>query len=227
MRELMTLEYDLKFKNNIANIHSISIDTEYSVKDNILNGNFIILGDYKTNTISINLTDFNFNVPFTHHFNSKIKEDSVKIEIEDFVYDVKKDTLNVNIEYYLEYEEEITKYEEEITKDEEEVNKILEDDNYELIDFREDIKGTVNEKLDQLDEIATSVIERKDDIMENLIKEDTSDEYITYHVYVVDEFDTIESIVNKFNVSIDIIRDYNDFDDLKKGLKLVIPCLDD
>lgn len=50
-----------------------------------------------------------------------------------------------------------------------------------------------------------------------------TDTYVTYYVYIVKEDDTINSIMDKFNVSEEEIANYNDISDIKKGTKLIIP----
>lgn len=50
-----------------------------------------------------------------------------------------------------------------------------------------------------------------------------TDTYVTYYVYIVKEDDTINSIMDKFNVSKEEIANYNDISDIKKGTKLIIP----
>ena len=52
---------------------------------------------------------------------------------------------------------------------------------------------------------------------------DDADTYVTYHVYIVKENDTIDTIMEKFGVSKEEVLVYNDVDDIKPGSKLVIP----
>ena len=50
-----------------------------------------------------------------------------------------------------------------------------------------------------------------------------TDTYVTYYVYIVKEDDTLNSIMEKFNVSKEKLGIYNDLSDLKKGTKIIIP----
>ena len=52
---------------------------------------------------------------------------------------------------------------------------------------------------------------------------DNSDTYVTYHVYIVKEEDTIESIMKKYNVDKEQISLYNTIEEIKPGTKLIIP----
>ena len=61
-------------------------------------------------------------------------------------------------------------------------------------------------------------------IFENI---DNSDTYVTYHVYIVKENDTIDSIIEKYGVSKDDIALYNSIEDIKPGAKLIIPNINE
>ena len=75
--------------------------------------------------------------------------------------------------------------------------------------------------------------ERCIDITDDEIKEDitTKEEiitnnnidYITYKVCIVRENDTIESIIDKYNTTLDNIKKYNVINDLRVGDKIIIP----
>ncbi len=49
------------------------------------------------------------------------------------------------------------------------------------------------------------------------------DDYITYHIHIVSENETIEMICNKYNTDIDTISKLNDINELSKGSKIIIP----
>ena len=51
----------------------------------------------------------------------------------------------------------------------------------------------------------------------------SSDTYATYHVYVVKEEDTLDTILNKYEISKEDLESYNNISDIKKGDKLIIP----
>jgi len=57
-------------------------------------------------------------------------------------------------------------------------------------------------------------------IFENI---DNSDTYVTYHVYVVKENDTIDKIIEKYGVTKEELSPYNNLDEVKTGTKLIIP----
>ena len=101
MKENKHIEKELLFKNNIKDITSISLDSDYKIEDGSIIGNFLITGDYKIHELSINREKFNFKIPFNHELGDDIDIDTVKVEINNFIYDYKKDELIVNIDYDL------------------------------------------------------------------------------------------------------------------------------
>lgn len=99
MKENKCIEKELLFKNNIKEITSISLDSEYKVNNKEIVGNFFISGDYKIHEVSINREKFNYKIPFRHELDNDIEDKTIKLEITNFEYDYKKDELIVKIEY--------------------------------------------------------------------------------------------------------------------------------
>ena len=52
---------------------------------------------------------------------------------------------------------------------------------------------------------------------------DSADTYVTYHVYIVKEQDTLEMVMKKYGVDKEMIEMYNAIDEFKPGMKLIIP----
>ena len=53
----------------------------------------------------------------------------------------------------------------------------------------------------------------------------SSDEtFVTYHVYIVRENDTVGSIIEKYKTTRDDLVAYNDLENIKIGSKVIIPC---
>ena len=107
MKEVFTIEKEFVFNNNIYEITSISIEHNYDVAGSICQGEFIISGDYRLHEVSINKEDFNFKVPFQNDIRSNVNLDSVEVTINDFSYDLKEDTLSINVEYLVEGEQSL------------------------------------------------------------------------------------------------------------------------
>ena len=91
MNIIKRLEKELLFKNNIKEITSISLDSEYKINGSELEGNFLINGDYKIHEVSINREKFNFKIPFKESIENDVAKESVKLEITNFEYDYRKD----------------------------------------------------------------------------------------------------------------------------------------
>ena len=70
----------------------------------------------------------------------------------------------------------------------------------------------------------------KDDSEEVNIEEvntkevNTEEVYSSYSVYIVREGDTIEQILSKYEITKEILEDYNDLTEIKLGDKIIIPC---
>lgn len=48
--------------------------------------------------------------------------------------------------------------------------------------------------------------------------------YITYKIYIVKDGDSVDSIINKYNVTKEELEAYNDLNDLKIGDKIIVPA---
>ena len=49
------------------------------------------------------------------------------------------------------------------------------------------------------------------------------DVYVTYNVYILRDGDTLDSIIEKYNITLDELKKYNDLSNLQLGDKLIIP----
>lgn len=72
---------------------------------------------------------------------------------------------------------------------------------------------------------------KPDEKIESIEKEviETTDEkeYSIYRVYVVVEGDTLSKILEKYNITSEELSHYNDIDNIKPGIKLIIPSVDE
>ena len=146
MKENKHLEKELLFKNNIKDITSISLDSDYKMINQELVGNFLVSGEYKTHEISLNREKFNFKIPFKVEIKDDIELDSVKIEITNFIYDYKKDELLVNIDYEILGDRKDVL----IFDDKDSLDEFLKTHELEIIDTRlDEIKETIEEELEK------------------------------------------------------------------------------
>ena len=250
MRENFEIEKELKFTSNVAEITSISLEEKHEIENKKLKGNFIVSGDYRIHEISINKEKFNFKIPFEHNIKNDIDPETIDLEITDFIYDTDNDSLYATINYDLtgerkdillfddeeNLEEFLKSREVEIIMDDtiekideaiinqEEKSKIeenKEDKQKEILELPKEIKETSNE-IKSVEEVqARNMEETKQQLLNSVNLSD--DNYITYQIHIVKSEDTTESILMKYNITIDELKEYNDFNVLQLGDKLIIP----
>ena len=233
MKQIIPFTKELVFKNNIASITSISLEHEERIADNEINGDFDIYGEYKEHNDTTETIDFKYNIPFTTIIPETLDKDTIKVDIEDFTYDtIEPDVIKVNIDISIEGEEK-TRLEEPFLLEEEEpialeslrkdnlfndVEKIEKNEDNDIITTDIDM-----EKLNNIDDININA----DNITINKIKEEpvtiNNNEYITYHIHIVNDNETIEDIIKKYDTTLDNIKTYNNITNLNYGDKLIIP----
>ena len=216
MKQIIPFEKDILFKTKIGELTSISLDNDLILKgEDIVTGNFYIKGTYKMISSSTNEEEYSYKIPCEIQINNDYDTYDCTIDIDDFSYEIKNDdTLCVKISVLL---DNLVKKEPEERKEEEVI------DITESLPIKEE-KQESNELV--VDDRDTESIDVLDDFKSDIIS-DTNERYLTYKVYTVMEEDTIEKICAKYKVSVDQIKDYNDFDNLTTGLKLLIPNSND
>lgn len=248
MKENKHIEKELLFKNNIKDITSISLDSNYKVEKNKIIGNFIIDGEYKIHEVSINKEKFNFKIPFDYEIDNDIDTESIKVDITNFIYDYKKDELIVNIDYEItgdkksillfdneeSLDEFLSKREIEVVdtrnseiedkKDKEERKSIDKIEDKELVDNKqelslEDTREIKNESTKSEGENRDNI--KSDDIISSI--NNNTDNFVTYKIYKIHENETLESIVIKYHTTIDDLKEYNDLNNLNIGDKIIVP----
>ena len=80
-----------------------------------------------------------------------------------------------------------------------------------------------DEKIEKVSSDNTSV-QTMNSIFNNF---DNNDEkYVSYYVHIVRESDNIDTICLKYGVSIDMIKEYNNIDQITLGNKIIIPYIE-
>lgn len=215
MNLIIPFTKDIKFTSNISEITSISLEHEFTVNNDEILGNFIVSGDYKTHELSVNKEHFEYVLPFRVDISSRIDRETVDLAIQDFTYEIKdNDTLKIDIEYTinaLELKEEEPKEELfERVEDTESLEDILDEISDENIDTQE--TRNVSE-------------EDKKTILESINEQDES--FVTYHIHIMQENDTIDTICTKYNTTSNVLNEYNDLSTVAIGDKLIIPDLNE
>lgn len=203
MKQVIPFTKNIVFKTKIANITSISLDHEEKIFDGEVSGDFIIYGDYKIHGDTTEKELFKYRLPFTAMFPDNVIRDTVKIDIDDFSYEqVEDDVLKVDISFVM------TANECELEKDDRDVSLDLE----------------IDKELDEFIPVIESKEEKVDDKREedNLSLE-SIDEYIVYRIHIVSEGEDVDSIIKKYDITMDDFKEYNEDVKIKVGDKLIIP----
>lgn len=224
MKQIIPFQKELIFKTKVCEVTSISL--EHSIKkqtnDSII-GVFLVSGDYKMTEGSINREKFSFDIPFEISLEKKYIDNSVKMDIDNFYYEIiNSEILKVNIDVYVIGDEIINNEKNEVTS--EDVDNFSSMDVVDGVRSEEDndedfsnssIKYKDTLKIDELNDLPSNI---------NLFNSiDSGDTYVTYFVYVVKENDTLEDILKKFNVKREELEEYNDLSNIHEKVKLIIP----
>ena len=206
MKQIIPLKKDIIFKSKIGDITNINLEKDYKIKDDLLEGFINVFGTYKMTEASVLEEEFNYKVPFGVSLSNGIKKDTIKIEIDDFNYSFNKDVLSIDVLLLFECDD----YNEEVEK-QEDIEEIEEE-------------PIINQTPPQIEEENNVIDENITNITNNFTNEEN---YYTYKVYIVREGDTIENICNKYNVSENDLKEYNDISNIKVSDKIVIPYINE
>jgi len=213
MKRRMSYKKEISFKNNIFEVESISLDCNYEESGRNASGEFIVSGSYKPCDLD-NIEDFSYSLPFEESIDNVVP-DSLEIEISDFTYEVDNNKLTIFIDYILKYEEE----KEELN--EEEFRNFLNEHEVDIVNLKEETENIVEETNEERKNI-------ENNIETTIINNISSDErYITYNIHIVNETDTLESISKKYDITIEEIKSFNDIEDIKYGMKVIVPIKDE
>lgn len=164
MNKIIPFKKDISFLNDIYEIISISLEHNYAVNNNNINGEFVISGEYSTDIL--NKEPFIYNIPFDIDLDSNYDNEKVKVDIDDFNYLIKSNNiLEININ--LKISNLIVKEEIEEVDEIEEIEEEKDERNI------EDVKSIFNNFDDKDDKYITyniHILRENDDL--NKIMED-------------------------------------------------------
>lgn len=225
MNQKIEFKKDCMLKTYVSSITDISLTHDYKILDDTIEGYFDVTGSYKVTMSSVETESFMFTIPFTIALSSLIDKDTIDLKLSDFNYSVEKDVLHLKMFLDMDYQEIEIK---EDTKDNEEIDNMIND----LMDkdSTTDIKSPsefhnevmLDNVIDSKEEVSTKekVSEKNFNTIFNEVKENN---FSKYKVYIMRSEDTLESILVKYNVTMDEIKEYNDIDNINIGSKIVIP----
>lgn len=214
MKNLIPFKETIEFDTKIAEITSIALEHNYKLGERGVNGSFVVSGEYKAHELSANKESFNYSLPFTLELDEQINRDTLNLEIIDFEYSFSDNKLNVDIEYSLEAE----------------INEVREEPvTFEPIEEIPEISIEEHVALEASKEVNIQTetdIELRDDKSEQMVVDSVANEdntYITYHIHIVKENETLEQICLLYNVTASVISEYNENTNCNIGDKLIIP----
>ena len=249
MRKNVSFEKRIDFPTMVGEISAISLEEDLKfINESSIEGNLILSGKYKLTETSKLEEDFNYKLPIEISLTEKLDISTSKVEISNFTYKMMDENIMLcNIELLiegLELLDESRECDSDVSEIEipikEDIDKVI---NNEFINDTDTLESDVllkenNEvKYDKRDdivvtkkEVAETIDINKDDKVENTsifnINED-SETYGTLLVYIVRENETINSIITKYNTTIEELEKYNDLKDLSIGTKLIIPLVNE
>ena len=249
MRKNVSFEKRIDFPTMVGEISAISLEEDLKfINESSIEGNLILSGKYKLTEASRLEEDFNYKLPIEISLTEKLDISTSKVEISNFTYKMMDENIMLcNIELLiegLELLDESRECDSDVSEIEipikEDIDKVI---NNEFIHDTDTLESDVllkenNEvKYDKRDdivvtkkEVAETIDINKDDKVENTsifnINED-SETYGTLLVYIVRENETINSIITKYNTTIEELEKYNDLKDLSIGTKLIIPLVNE
>ena len=237
IKKIIGFEKELLFKTKVSEITSISLEHSIdNIEEDLISGNFHINGDYKMTQGSINREKFDYNIGFDIALDSRYDTKNMIVDIDDFTYKIINDEiLKVKIDLYV--DGDLLKEEVFITKPEEtsvdnsiqieELNRqitpleIMPDLTIDTNILKKELKEEVT-PTDNSNNIDKNTMEFTNSILDNI---DSNETYATYKIYIVKEEDTIEKIVEKYNISKETLSSYNNIDSITMGDKIIIPTV--
>ena len=208
MKKKVTFEKNIEFPTMIGEISEISLDHELKfIDESSVEGYLLLTGKYKMTEASRLEEDFSYKIPCEIALTESVDLNTTNIEISDFYYEIENEnTLVCHIELLVEGLEIVEDTKEEVLERECDGDKI-EEKEIEMPIIEEEKKETINSLFSNLD--------------------DENDTYGTFIVYMIRQDETINSIIEKYNTSIEELEKYNDLKEIKIGTKLIIPIVNE
>lgn len=194
MHILIPFEGKSSFETKVFEITSISLEHEITKNSKEILGNFYVSGTYKEFELSLNALDFKFTLPFSVEVPDNIEEDTLDFTIDNFTYELEDNILTVKIDYVLDAKQK------EI---------------FEKVEESETLERLIEEPI-----IPENILPKDEPNIITSIK--TTEDYLTYHVHVVKENDSLESILALYNTSKEELEKINGSLEIKINDKLLI-----
>lgn len=236
MKKKILFEKTIDFPTMIGEISAISLEKDLIFKsESYIEGKLILKGKYKLTEASRIEEDFEYDFPIEISLIEKIDISTAKVDISDFYYEIQNsDTMICHIELCVDALEIIDDEDSNRECDGEENTELeiphIEDSNADVynIEEKKEIKDAdieINSSNINLDLDDDNIEGNDDSIFVHL--DEKSETYGTFIVYIVRQNESINSIIEKYNTTIEELEKYNNLNDINIGTKLIIPLLND
>lgn len=243
----ISLEHNLSIEDNNIITGEFIVSGDYKMNDSSINTEPFIHGlpfditldtKYDMNRIKIDIDDFKFEI---------VNEEVLRVEIDvliegaelievsdeeekeifeeikpDLIIDSRKGEVSVDALEEIETED--------LIKEEK-----IEDEDRNIFNFKkEDIMpdNDVKDLFKQTNEEIVKV-DKQDEHMEEVVKSifnnfsDKDEKYVSYYVHIVRENDNIDSIAAKYGTAVEVIKEYNNVEQITLGNKIIIPYVNE
>ena len=237
MKQIVPFTKKIEFNTNVDEITSISLDKKIKeISDGIISGVFELYLEYKESDISVNILKYNSTIPFDIDIDDKYDLKNVKVDIDDFYYDIDDNEVILHIdvlidnleliEEKIEIEKPILREEVKIEVDDISYDEEIDDDFEEIIEElneeRNDSQIQIEDLFKELDEnIVDMKVDEKMPIFQTF--DPKNETFVTYNVHIVRDEDNIDTICLKYGVTKEELSYYNDINMIKLGDKLIVP----
>lgn len=227
---------EVKFDSQLGDILSISLDHEYNVNKNVILGNFIVSGTYKSHELSANALEFSYTLPFDLTLTTSIIEESLKFSIDNFTYEVLDgDILKVEIDYLVKATDDLSRdetddiFEEVITDVTESIESIFDAQIPGLEEVREestDLEVEENKVVTEEAEVITEDRNKKSEATILNFASENEESFITYKMHIVKDGESLEGLCKLYGKSEIELSEYNQKSNYEVGDKILV-ALDD
>ena len=234
MKQTIPFVKDIRLEPKVYDITSIALEHNLKMENNdSISGVFNISGKYKINDYCINEEKFDEDIPFDITLDDKYDVKKANIDIDNFYYEIiNEELLRIHIDVLLDNlvcikNEEIKEREEIkiISMPEEEIEVISTIDDELRNDKIDDENNVIEErkeiKMENAHIPGEKNIDKNIDLTTNFLSNE--EKYSTYKVHIVRENETINTIIEKYDVSKEEMLKYNDLENIILGSKIIIP----
>ncbi len=240
MKKNIQFEKRIDFPTMVGEISAISLEKDLTFIDSSnIEGNLILSGKYKLTEASRLEEEFNYKLPIEISLTEKLDTKTSSVEISNFTYEMQDENIMMcNIELMIDGLELIEDDREcDGEGDVKEIEIPIKENKEIKKEKQETIKQEEIKKEEEPEEKPKKRITKQEITKEEVVEEqetetnsfhlfditESDETYGTLLVYIVRENETVNSIITKYNTTIEELEKYNDLKDLSIGTKLIIP----